>query len=158
MSRSLELPGYEVEADVRVDPSRTALVIVDMQNDFVRDGGTLQVADAPATIPAISRCSSSRASSGMRVVFSQDTHDPGDPEFEIWPEHARAGTWGWEMIDELAPARRRARRAEGPLRRVLRHRARPHAAAVERQDDRAVRDRREHLRALHSRQRGAALV
>jgi nicotinamidase-related amidase len=39
----------------------------------------------------------------MRVVFSQDTHDPGDPEFDIWPAHALRGTWGWEMIDELAP-------------------------------------------------------
>ena len=39
----------------------------------------------------------------MRVVFSQDIHDPGDPEFEIWPEHALRGTWGWEMIDELTP-------------------------------------------------------
>ena len=41
----------------------------------------------------------------MRVVYSQDTHRDGDPEWRIWPEHAREGSWGWEIVDELAPAR-----------------------------------------------------
>ena len=74
-----------------------------MQNDFVRDGGTLQVASAADTVPAIGRLLTLARESGMRVVFSQDTHDPGDPEFEIWPEHALRGTRGWELIEELAP-------------------------------------------------------
>ena len=39
----------------------------------------------------------------MRVVYSQDTHRPGDPEWEIWPEHCREGSWGWEIVAELAP-------------------------------------------------------
>jgi nicotinamidase-related amidase len=41
----------------------------------------------------------------MRVVYSQDSHQEGDSEWRIWPEHAREGSWGWEIIDELAPAR-----------------------------------------------------
>ena len=53
MSRLIDVPEYEVQADVRVDPGRTALVVVDMQNDFVREGGGLLVPDAEATIPAI---------------------------------------------------------------------------------------------------------
>jgi nicotinamidase-related amidase len=39
----------------------------------------------------------------MRVVFTQDTHNEGDPEWRIWPEHAREGTWGWEIVEELRP-------------------------------------------------------
>ena len=39
----------------------------------------------------------------MRVVYSQDTHADGDPEWEIWPEHAREGTWGWRIVEEIAP-------------------------------------------------------
>ena len=103
MPTTVEIPDYEIHKRVKLDPATTALVIIDMQNDFVRDEGTLQVADAPATIPAIGRLLGLARDSGMRVVFSQDTHDPGDPEFAIWPEHALRGTWGWEMIDELAP-------------------------------------------------------
>ena len=104
MPTTVEIPEYQVRKRVALDPASTALVIIDMQNDFVRDEGTLQVASAPATVPAIARLLQLARDSGMRVAFSQDTHDPGDPEFAIWPAHALRGTWGWEMIDELAPA------------------------------------------------------
>ncbi len=105
MSRLIEVPEYAVEAKVRVDPAATALVVVDMQNDFVREGGGLLVPDAAATIPAISALLELARAHGMHVVYSQDTHREGDPEWRIWPEHAREGSWGWEIVDELAPAR-----------------------------------------------------
>jgi len=35
MRRSVEVPEYEVREQVRVDPARTALLVIDMQNDFV---------------------------------------------------------------------------------------------------------------------------
>jgi nicotinamidase-related amidase len=94
---------YEVQDEVRVDPTRTALIVVDMQNDFVSEGGTLRVADAQATIPAIASLLALARESGMRVVFSQDTHRDGDPEWRIWPEHAREGSWGWQIVEALAP-------------------------------------------------------
>src|ERR1700756_3489116 len=105
MNRLIEVPQYEVQADVRVNPARTALVVVDMQNDFVREGGGLLVPDAEATVPAIRALLELARAHGMRVVYSQDTHREGDPEWRIWPEHAREGSWGWEIIDDLAPAR-----------------------------------------------------
>ncbi len=103
MSPSLAVPEYEVHEDVSLDPRATALIVVDMQNDFVKDGGTLQVPDAEATVPAIAGLLDAARVAGLPVVFSQDSHRPRDPEFEIWPEHAREGTWGWEIVDELAP-------------------------------------------------------
>ena len=105
MNRSIEIPEYEVREQVRVDPTRTALVVIDMQNDFVREGGGMLVPDAEATIPAIRALLELARAHGMRVVYSQDTHRDGDPEWRIWPEHAREGSWGWEIVDELAPAR-----------------------------------------------------
>ena len=104
MSRLIEVPEYEVQAEVRVDPARTALVVVDMQNDFVREGGGLLVPDAEATIPAIKALLELARAHEMRVVYSQDTHRDGDPEWRIWPEHAREGTWGWQIVEQLAPA------------------------------------------------------
>jgi nicotinamidase-related amidase len=76
-----------------------------MQNDFVRAGGGLFVPDAAATIPATRTLLELAREHGMRVVYSQDTHRQGDPEWRIWPEHAREGSWGWEIVDELAPGR-----------------------------------------------------
>jgi nicotinamidase-related amidase len=51
-----------------LDPARTALVVIDMQNDFVRDGGSLRVPDAEATIPAISALLGLARGQGMQVV------------------------------------------------------------------------------------------
>jgi nicotinamidase-related amidase len=101
--RSVEVPEYEVHDEVRVDPARTALIVVDMQNDFVKEGGSLLVPDAEATIPKIKVLLDLARESGMKVVFTQDTHNEGDPEWEIWPEHVREGSWGWEIVDELEP-------------------------------------------------------
>ncbi len=103
MPRTVEVPEYEVHGEVRVDPGRTALIVVDMQNDFVKDGGTLVVPDAAGTIPAIRRLLDLARDSGMKVVFTQDSHGEGDPEYDIWPEHVREETWGWRIVDELEP-------------------------------------------------------
>jgi nicotinamidase-related amidase len=103
MSKTVEVPAYEVHERVMVDPARTALIVVDMQNDFVKEGGTLRVPDAEATIPRIQQLLKLARESGMRVAYSQDTHNEGDPEWAIWPEHTREGTWGWQIVDELRP-------------------------------------------------------
>ena len=103
MANTVEVPQYEVHEEVRVDPAKTALVVVDMQNDFVKEGGSLVVPDAGATIPKIRSLLELARGSGMRVVYSQDTHTDGDPEWKIWPEHAREGTSGWNIVEELAP-------------------------------------------------------
>jgi nicotinamidase-related amidase len=101
--RTVEVPEYEFHDEVRVDPAKTALIVVDMQNDFVKEGGSLVVPDAEATIPAIRRLLDLARESGMHVVFTQDTHNHGDPEWEIWPAHAHEQSWGWRIVDELAP-------------------------------------------------------
>ena len=98
-----EVPEYAVQETVGVDPGRTALVVIDMQNDLVKRGGSLLVPDAEATIPAIARLLGLARASRMRVVYSQDTHRQGDPEWERWPAHCREGSWGWEIVGELAP-------------------------------------------------------
>lgn len=103
MERTVSVPEYEVRDRVEIDPARTALIVVDMQNDFVREGGSLRVPEAEGTIPAIRSLLDLARNSGMHVVFTQDTHTDGDPEWRIWPEHARESTWGWQIVDELQP-------------------------------------------------------
>jgi nicotinamidase-related amidase len=78
--------------------------VIDMQNDFVREGGSLRVSDAEATIPVIGGLRDLARTHGMRVVYSQDTHRDGDPEWQIWPEHAREGSgrWRWQKREIAA--------------------------------------------------------
>ena len=100
---NVDVPEYAVHDEVCVDPARTALVVIDMQNDFVKQGGSLLVPDAEATVPAIRGLLDLARAARMRVVYSQDTHRQGDPEWQLWPEHCREGSWGWEIVAELAP-------------------------------------------------------
>lgn len=103
MPESVAVPEIATVDQVRLDPASTALVVIDMQNDFVSEGGSLLVPDAGATVPVVAGLLDRFRRAGARVVFSQDTHADGDPEWQIWPEHAREGSWGWEIVPELAP-------------------------------------------------------
>lgn len=102
----VEVPPYTVQSRVEVDPQTTALVIVDMQNDFVDARGSLSVADARKTVPAIAHLRDLASAHGMLVVYTQDWHGADDPEFALWGPHAVSGTWGAEIIPELAPTSR----------------------------------------------------
>ncbi len=99
----IEIPELTVESHVEVSPADTALVVVDMQNDFVDPAGSLSVASAAATIPAIARLRDLASARGMPVVYTQDWHRDDDPEFAIWGRHAVERTWGAEIVPALAP-------------------------------------------------------
>ncbi len=104
MLQTVEVPPYTIERSVSLPAKTTALIVVDMQNDFVTTGGTLVVAGAAATVPLIQRLAGRTRQAGARVFFTQDSHGPGDPEFPIWGEHVLEGTWGWQIVDALTPA------------------------------------------------------
>ncbi len=101
--KTVVVPEYVVTERVEIDPKKTALLVVDMQNDFVKEGGKLLVPTAKDTIPAIRRLLDLARRHGILVVYTQDTHLPGDPEFPIWGEHCLFGTWGCQIVDELKP-------------------------------------------------------
>lgn len=103
MSRSVEVPEYTLQERVDVDPQRTALVVVDMQRDFVDEDGALPAADAREAVPRIRRLLDWARRRGITVFYTQDTHLEGDPEWGIWGRHAERGTPGWEIVEELAP-------------------------------------------------------
>ncbi len=84
---------------------RRALVIVDMIEDFVHEGGALYCGPSMAkVVPVIQRELARARSSGEAVVYVKDEHLPGDAEFQMFPPHAIAGTKGARIVPELAPA------------------------------------------------------
>lgn len=99
----MEIPEIPWTDGVELPASRAAVLVVDMQNDFVHERGALRVPDAAGTVEAIARLLGRARAAGVPVVYTQDWHEPDDPEFRIWPPHGVAGTWGAEVVAELAP-------------------------------------------------------
>ena len=83
---------------------RRALVVVDMIEDFVHEGGALYCGPSMTRIvPVIQRELDRARSSGEPVVYLKDDHLPQDAEFALFPPHAIVGTKGAEIVPELAP-------------------------------------------------------
>jgi nicotinamidase/pyrazinamidase len=78
--------------------ARTALVVVDVQNDFTDPAGGLAVAGAEAILPEVNaRVAACRAAGGL-VAYTQDWHPERTPHFDVdggpWPVHCVRDTWG----------------------------------------------------------------
>ena len=83
---------------------RTALVVVDLQNDFADPAGNLAVGGGERVVVAVNREVREAIQGGAQVVATQDWHPESTPHFAkdggVWPVHCVGGTWG----AELAPA------------------------------------------------------
>jgi nicotinamidase/pyrazinamidase len=84
----------------------TALVVVDVQNDFADPAGSLSVKGGVGVVPVITREIQMATSADALVVATQDWHPASTPHFAkdggIWPVHCVADTWGSELHPELA--------------------------------------------------------
>ncbi len=79
------------------DP-QTALIVVDVQNDFAHPDGSLFVEGAARVVGNVNRAISEATVAGALVVYTQDWHPAHTPHFEqdggIWPVHCVGETWG----------------------------------------------------------------
>lgn len=84
---------------------RTALIVVDVQNDFADPDGSLFVADAPTSVPFVNEQVEAAAAAGATLVYTQDWHPDRTPHFVtdggIWPVHCVGGDWGAEFLPGL---------------------------------------------------------
>jgi nicotinamidase/pyrazinamidase len=94
----------QVEAGPRFDPT-TALVVVDVQNDFADPAGSLAVAGADAVVVAANMAVTEAVAAEAMIVATQDWHPESTPHFAkdggIWPVHCVHGTWGAELHPDL---------------------------------------------------------
>ncbi len=77
-----------------------ALLVVDMIHDFV--DGKFGSQDARNIVPIVSKLIEKFRKEGI-VVYLKDSHQPGDPELDVWGEHAMRGTWGSRIVEPLKP-------------------------------------------------------
>jgi len=108
----------EPAAGLRIDPRRTALILQDLQNDVIMDGGAFADSGAPAharaqnVVENARRLASACRAAGMPVIHVWFVCEPGHPAL---PQNAPLfeglkganalvrGTWGVEPVPALAP-------------------------------------------------------
>ena len=115
-----------------MDPSQTAVIVVDMQNDFATEGGAfaragLDIVPVQNIIAPTARVLAAAHDTGMKVIylkmaFRPDLSDVGAPDSKNWSLHTflRMGepvtgpddktsrlfikdTWNTEIVSELTP-------------------------------------------------------
>jgi nicotinamidase/pyrazinamidase len=98
------------------DP-RTALVVVDVQNDFADPDGSLYVRDADSVIDVANTEIEAARAAGALITYTQDWHPQDTPHFAkdggTWPVHCVAGTWGAEFHPRLVVAGQSIRKGTG---------------------------------------------
>ena len=96
-----------------IDPSRTAMIVVDMQNDFVAAGAPMETPAARAIVPMLAETLKICRGVGIRVIYTAHVHRRDGCDMGLFddmhpPIASRAalvdGTSGVEIYPELAPA------------------------------------------------------
>jgi biuret amidohydrolase len=95
-----------------IDPAKTAMIVVDMQNDFVAVGGGLETPAARAIVPKLSRVMKMCRDAGIRVIYTTHAHRRDGCDMglfdDLHPPIANRdalvdGTSGVEIYPDLAP-------------------------------------------------------
>ena len=102
-----------------VDPSTTAVVLIEYQNDFTSEGGVLhgavsEVMDRTEMLAKTQEVVTAARAAGVTVMHAPITFAPGYNEISSHPYGILKGvvdgnafvkgTWGADIVDELAPA------------------------------------------------------
>ena len=115
---------------IKIDPKRTAVIVVDMQNGFCSKGGLLDTfgrlneAKVSSVIQAAQKAIAAARKARIPIVYLKHTYSPdlsnaGGPESPnywkelgavVMREHPEykgkfltTGTWDWEIVDDLKP-------------------------------------------------------
>jgi len=101
---------YQIQS---LDPKKTAMIVVDMQNDFVAAGAPMDTPAARDMVPNLARALDFCRKVGIRIVYTTHAHrrDGSDAGLfdDLWPPIAsKQGlvdeTPGIEIYPDLAPA------------------------------------------------------
>jgi len=90
--------GVSLHADRPRYDAKTALLVVDVQNDFADPKGSLSVRGGADVVPVLNAEARAAREAGAYVAYTQDWHPHDTPHFAkdggIWPVHCLAGSWG----------------------------------------------------------------
>ncbi len=90
------------------DPAKAALLVIDMQKDFLLKGFALPAEGGETIIPKIATLVDVARRAKIPVIFTLEQHRPDMSDFgielEFEPPHCLEGSEGAELVEELRPA------------------------------------------------------
>lgn len=95
---------YRVIRDLDFNPDDTAVLVIDMLNDFLEPEGAMPLPEGRRLYEPCRRLLSAARENGASVIWVCDEHPPHDREFEKRSVHCLEGSWGAEIVSELEPA------------------------------------------------------
>ena len=96
-----------------IDPQKTAMIVVDMQNDFVAAGAAMETPAARAVVPNVAEALKICCDAKIKVIYTAHVHRRDGCDMGLFNMHPpianRAalvdGTPGVDIYPELEPAR-----------------------------------------------------
>ena len=87
---------------------KLALIIIDMQNDFISEGGSIKCVGSEQIVPLIQGLKQLSKKKGIPVITTQEQHrrsgiDLGRERDNEIHEHCMEGSWGEKMIQGMEP-------------------------------------------------------
>ncbi|EKE20244.1 MAG: Isochorismatase hydrolase [uncultured bacterium] len=91
----------------KINPKKTALLVIDMQNDFVKKGAVIEVANARKILKNLQKFADECRKKKMIVIFTKHIYDPKKNPVEavLFPELEKMGlrknTYGADVASDL---------------------------------------------------------
>ncbi len=92
------------QSSLRFRKESTAILVVDMLNDFFKPGGKMTLDGGNVLFKPIRKLLQKARSVKLQVIYVNDSHRPGlkeDREFKKRTQHCIEGTWGAQVVSEL---------------------------------------------------------
>jgi ureidoacrylate peracid hydrolase len=110
----IAIPSYAIERALArrgrlnpfdaLDPAKTALVVVDLQNGFMAPGQPAEIAQAREIVPAVNRLASATRAAGATVAWIQNTITPeSEQSWSVWLGNFADAEWGARMRRAFTP-------------------------------------------------------
>ena len=96
--------SHHKDAGVALDPATTAVVVVDMINDFCKPGGAMVLPGYERLVPYQLQVIGAARKNRVPVIWVHDVHRANVRQDREWLKrtpHCVENTWGVEIIDDL---------------------------------------------------------
>jgi nicotinamidase-related amidase len=92
---------YQID---QIDPAKTVMIVVDMQNDFVAEGAKLRSAAAAAMVPKLASTLKLCREKGVRIIYTAHVHRRDGSDMGLYDDLYPPIAPGVEIFRDLAPA------------------------------------------------------